>query len=371
MTPFGTFFTGFGGVDIGMMADGLTPLWGVEYDADIAGVYRRNLGDHIIVGDVRAMDYTALPLVDWLHASPSCVRASVANPDAGEAPEDIEAAQAVVRAIQAQRPQVFTLENVWGYRNFKAFRLILDALGAAGYMYDFEHVNCADFGAPQTRRRLILRAVYGALLPALPEPVPWVGWYAAIEDLIPTLPDSQLAPWQMARLSGELRALLISNAKTEYGVGMANAGDPVWSVTSNTLGRSRAVLVGSGNTQIASITDKPRAQDAPCYTVHPAQLRNTKAVLVKGDDNSGEFGVVTADAGDPAFSVRAGRSTQHRASLPDVARVVAMTPRCLARFQSFPDTYALPDKRTLAAKGIGNAVPPLVMQRIAEQLVTR
>jgi len=48
------------------------------------------------------------------------------------------------------------------------------------------------------------------------------------------------------------------------------------------------------------------------------------------------------------------------------ARVVAMTPRCLARFQSVPDWYILPDKRALAAKVIGNMAPPLLMQRIAE-----
>jgi site-specific DNA-cytosine methylase len=40
--------------------------------------------------------------------------------------------------------------------------------------------------------------------------------------------------------------------------------------------------------------------------------------------------------------------------------VVAMTPRALARFQSFPDSYQLPEARTLASRVIGNAVPPLM-----------
>lgn len=51
------------------------------------------------------------------------------------------------------------------------------------------------------------------------------------------------------------------------------------------------------------------------------------------------------------------------------ARVVAMTMRCLARFQSFPDWYELPEKRTLAARVIGNAVPPLLMQKVAEAML--
>jgi len=49
--------------------------------------------------------------------------------------------------------------------------------------------------------------------------------------------------------------------------------------------------------------------------------------------------------------------------------VVSITARCLARFQSVPDWYELPAKRTLAARVIGNMVPPKVMQRIAEGML--
>jgi DNA (cytosine-5)-methyltransferase 1 len=43
-----------------------------------------------------------------------------------------------------------------------------------------------------------------------------------------------------------------------------------------------------------------------------------------------------------------------------------MTPRALARFQSFPDWYELPERASLACRIIGNAVPPLLMQRVME-----
>jgi site-specific DNA-cytosine methylase len=43
-------------------------------------------------------------------------------------------------------------------------------------------------------------------------------------------------------------------------------------------------------------------------------------------------------------------------------RVVQMTPRCLARFQAFPDWYELPESKSLACRIIGNAVPPLAMR---------
>ena len=61
-------------------------------------------------------------------------------------------------------------------------------------------------------------------------------------------------------------------------------------------------------------------------------------------------------------------ANEHGSKAYTRGRVVAMTPRCLARFQSFPDSYELPESKTLAAKGIGNAVAPLMYQRILEGL---
>ncbi len=400
MKTCATLFSGGGGVEVGLMAAGLTPLWAVEYDPQIAAVYRANIGDHVIVADVAAVDYAALPRVDWLHASPVCTRASVANAKATESDQDLAMAAATVRAVLAQQPQVFTLENVWGYRNFAAFRLILAALEQVGYMVHYDHVNAADFGVPQTRRRLLLRAVRG-LLPPLPVPVPWVGWYAALVDLLPGLPDSKLAPWQLARLPAELKTCLIGSGNTQLAQVDEKpryAGDPSFTALENTLRNTKAILF-SANGNYESRGEHHAAADDPALTVTTMALGRARAVLVKGGDFSGEDGLVLVDERTPAFGVRAGRSEAHRAVLmsgnnastaqpiteddPACARqsarsnvirvisscrVVSLSPRCLARLQSLPDWYALPPNRTLAAKVIGNMVPPLLMQRVAESM---
>lgn len=361
---FATMFTGFGGADVGLMAAGMTPLWGVEYDASIADVYRQNIGDHVIVSDVRTVDYAALPAVDWLHASPSCVRASVANVDATESAEDIEAAQAVVRALQAHKPLVFTLENVWAYRNFAAFRLILDTIGSMGYFYDFEHVNCADFGVPQTRRRLILRATRG-LLPPMPQPVPWVGWYEAIADLLPTLPESKLAPWQIARLPDEVRTMLLANGKYGDTLVMAAQDEPANTITANSNQAYLKAMLVDGKLGSESTNMTTRDGEARCFTVTTSHnQRDMRAVLVS--KNADKYGDGIRQSFEQVQTIGAN---EHGSKGITPHRIVAMTPRCLARFQSFPDWYELPDKRSLAAKGIGNAVPPLLMQRIAEGLL--
>ena len=363
---FGTLYAGGEGVGVGLTAAGLHHVWGVEYDADIAEVAAAN-GFPLIVEDVRKVDYAALPQVDWLHASPVCTRASVANSGAEESQEDIETAAAVVRALRAQQPAVFTLENVWQYRTFQAFRDICDELGRQGYFWTYDHVNAADLGVPQTRRRLILRASRG-LLPWLPEPVRWVGWYEAIEDLLPTLPESRLAPWQLARLPQELRDSLLfsSNGNNEsFGDHHVEAHDPALSVTAQGLGRARAVLVGGGNTQLAQVDSKVREWGEPAFTV----TGNTKVT-----DNSAVLISKTADKFGDGHRQWSGQAqtigaNEHGSKALLSPRVVSITARCLARFQSVPDAYILPEKRTLAARVIGNMVPPLVMQRIAEGLL--
>ena len=60
-------------------------------------------------------------------------------------------------------------------------------------------------------------------------------------------------------------------------------------------------------------------------------------------------------------------ATKYRAWL-EQGRVVTMTSRALARFQSCPDTYVLPTNNKLASTIIGNGVPCLLSEAIMRQL---
>lgn len=301
MPTIATLFTGFGGVEIGAIGAGLNPIWGVECNPKIAAVANKNLGDHIIVADVRHIDPSNLPRPDVLHASPVCKNASIAS-DGTESSEDVETAEAVVRFIGSLRPSVFTLENVFPYRHFESFNKITNCLSENGYMWHYQNINSADYGVPQTRRRLILRAVHGRLLPPLPPPEKWRGWYEAIGDLIPSLPERKLAQWQLDRLPNTIKATsLVDSSKTIRDATICETDIPAMTITKNLCER-------------------------------PSHLY---AILIDGHNG----------------------------------RVVSLTPRALARLQSIPDWYELPKQRRLASEGIGNAVPPFMMQKILKQLI--
>jgi DNA (cytosine-5)-methyltransferase 1 len=361
-----TLFSGFGGADAGARAAGLELAWGLELDPAIAEVARANLGHAIHVGDILACDPRRFEAVDVLHASPPCPSFSVAS-QGKETALDIALSRKVAEFVTVLCPRVVTLENVGAYRHSKSWRIVEDALHAAGYWVNVEHCNAADYAVPQTRKRMIVRAIRGGFVPYLPEPKPWVGWYAAIEDLLDTLPESQFAPWQLARLDPALlQTTLVAQSGFEGGIGMTAADAPSPTVTANhnQIGIKAFLMQVQGEGG-----DGVRYADEPMQTVasnHAAA--KYRAWLVDGA-NTTEGQLSLRGDSQPALTVTTGGPKHPTRALLEQGRVVAMTPRALARFQSFADSYQLPDNARLAAKGIGNAVPPLMMQRIYEQLL--
>lgn len=135
VNEYATLFTGGDGFGVGAGQAGLKPSWGVEIDPAIAAWAEQNNPNLTVIrSDVSDVDYTALPSPYWLHASPVCKRASIASRN-DEEMADHEQGEAVCRAIQGLNPPVFSLENVWGYRDFEAFKMILKCLDEGGYNF--------------------------------------------------------------------------------------------------------------------------------------------------------------------------------------------------------------------------------------------
>lgn len=313
MKTFASLFSGGGGADIGAAVAQLQPIWAIENDPDIASVYAANLGHQPIVKSVADVNPNSLDRPDVLWASPPCQEWSVARSKSLPKRVDADIGFSVIPFLKILQPKIFILENVEAYRKATVFHTIVNALHQLGYWTSWSVLNMADWGVPQTRRRLILRAVKDGFVPLLPQVQKWCGWYEAVADLIPTLPESQFASWQLERM-------------------------PALAQTS---------LVESRNT-IRQSTVRSFDKPAPCVTTtwlhRPCVI--PRAFIVDG----------TGDVD--------GADSQGQ----EQGRVVAMTPRALARFQTFPDTYQLPEKRILASRVIGNAVPPLMAQKLLEAI---
>lgn len=206
----GTYFSGGGLVEEGLKGI-IDPVVAVEYDEKISGVYRNNFGQHIVTADVRDVDPKELVKqidgeVEYFHASPVCKNYSQAKSNHAEVELDKETAASTAEFINAIKPKVVTIENVKGYKDSDAMKIITDALDANGYTWDADVYNAADYGGYTNRERLIVRAVRDGKLPAKPEKMAHKsGWYEAVADIIPTLTEKKngVAPWMDVRLKAD------------------------------------------------------------------------------------------------------------------------------------------------------------------------
>lgn len=206
----GTYFSGGGLVEEGLKGI-IDPVVAVEYDEKISGVYRNNFGQHIVTADVRDVDPRELVKqidgeVEYFHASPVCKNYSQAKSNHTEVELDKETAASTAEFINAVKPKVVTIENVKGYKDSDAMKIITDALDANGYTWDADVYNAADYGGYTNRERLIVRAVRDGKLPDKPKKMAHKsGWYEAVADIIPTLTEKKngVAPWMDIRLKAD------------------------------------------------------------------------------------------------------------------------------------------------------------------------
>ena len=318
-----SLFTGGGLFEAGAMAAGFRPIWGIEFDPDnpdfsrqIADSYEQNFGSHIIrksVQEVAQGGFQHLERPTVLHISQPCKSFSSANSKT-ESETDLSAARATQQAIQELQPSVVTVENVVSYRDSQSWQLIRETLTNLGYSIQEAVVNAADYGVPQKRQRFLAYAVQGQKPPEFPLSNPpfkggqgGMGWLEAIADLIPTLPESQLADWQQQRM--------------------------------------------------------PSTEAGKAYLIERTGARNDRDLLVHPGN-------------EPSWTIKANIATDHKganrhdplnALLPD-GKVVSLDARAIARLQSVPDWYELPEPIGVAVTLIGNGVPCLLAQKLMEAL---
>lgn len=366
-----SLFSGGGLWELGAKAAGFNPVWAVELEPAIAEVFHANHPDTpITVASVQDVNPARLEAVDLLHASPPCQAHSQARSKSLDKRDDEEVGLIVLDYLKALRPRLFTLENVPPYQHHPVFKRIVAGLFQLGYFVHFDVLNAADYGIPQTRRRLILRTVRGGLVPMLPEPTPWQGWYSAIEDLIPTLPESAFAPWQLARLPELIDTTLIDrlNSGNNNGAGTHRRHvDPAFTITASYDSKHQPPQAFIVHPTADNDRFMARQAEEPIWSVL-ASNNMPRAFLVDcqyngAADENGNRGLTIRQAPQPSHTIAASANRRTIRAWLDCGRVVSMTTRALARFQSVSDSYQLPTNNALACKVIGNGVPPEMARR--------
>jgi DNA (cytosine-5)-methyltransferase 1 len=266
--------------------------------------------------------------------------------------------------LKRYRPKYFVFENVVGLLSAqeKEGRRYLDMMLSlfqdAGYSVEWKVLSAEKFGVPQKRKRVILVGKLGAEIGFFPEIVE-VDADFSVRDAIGDLPS------------------LRSGQGTPY-VTPVTSEPSSWLSRSGILAPSRQVtwhMARPHNDRDLSIfkevvTRWSKHKERLSYDELPEQLKTHKNRTAFTD----RFKVVAPEANFSHTIVAHISKDGNYYIHPDLEQNRSLTPREVARLQTFPDNYFFESasgqpSRTAAYKQIGNAVPVLLARRIAESLL--
>ena len=163
-------FCGAGGLSLGFWAVGFDVV-GVDQNTDAVKTYSRNLGP---ADCVELNDEATFPRADVIIAGPPCQPWSRAGRRLGGRDER-DGFGVVIRAVQKVQPVAAVIENVPDLARSRQ-RQHLDEfktqLTTLGYAVAERVLNAADYGVPQSRRRIFITALHGDT--PLECPTPWL-----------------------------------------------------------------------------------------------------------------------------------------------------------------------------------------------------
>jgi DNA (cytosine-5)-methyltransferase 1 len=323
--PFVSFFTGCGGMDLGLEALGYQHVAAFEFNELFCKTLRRNrpkwkvFGPPTHSGDVSKYDDMAGALSGVISApfeglfvgGPPCQPFSIAANQRfakwGDKFKRVGFAHErngnllfdYVRLITEFRPAAFLVENVPGLRDIDGgdqLQQAIEILRAAGYaVHDPLVLNAADYGVAQYRQRLFLVGTRGDGIFKPPTPhAARIGCGAVLDDLPNSVPNHETRDHQIGSL--------LRYRELPYG----------------------------GRDQLGRVD-----------RLNPARPSKT---VIAGGLNGG------------------GRSHLH----PEIPRTLSV--RECARLQSFPDDYVFVGPTARQFTQVGNAVPPVLAAHMGEAL---
>ena len=351
-----SLFTGAGGLDLGTEAAGFRTTVAVEWDHDAADTAEKNAGvyfpwlrdvlradlyplatgrvDGITTADIlRAGGFSAGEAPDLLVGGPPCTAFSKSGFWLEWKRDGVDPAASLLQAYTAllaqARPRFFILENVYALTfNNKASRPAFERLqgeiAAAGYNFRWSVLNAADHGVPQSRPRLFM-----------------VG--SRRGEPVPELPDAtHHGHWERRKTGGGPLPHVTTGEALD---GLVTDPEP------------EEIVRGRWGHLLPEI---PPGENYLYYTAergHPEPVFEWRSrywsFLLKLDPK-GPSPTIQAQ---PGPNVGPFHWDNRRLRVAELRRLF-----------TFPDDYDFVGKRSSVQSQIGNSVPPLLAQAVAERI---
>lgn len=348
-------FSGAGGLSLGFALAGGLPVGAIDFHSDSIETFRRNfpMAAHSHVLDIEKWDPPkSLKRVDVVIGGPPCQGFSLARGTRFVDDPRNSLYKHFVRIVGSLQPKWVVMENVEGITNIGGGAIlsqILEDFSDVGYELDYQVVNMAAHGVPQTRRRAIFVGSREGNSFEWPAPIlrkrqanavdglfpPPTGNYFSVNDAIgnlwmprgkylshranskmrgPRNRDADLDPAFTLRVRGDELALCELPAEGAFAPGVKPQNP-------SSVGPARNPL-------------QEFFRETPPWIREPSRLESRK--------------------GHPRARLEGTRCLSIREQ---------------ARLQSFPDWFDFVGTWSSQSKQIGNAVPPIFAARLFQQVL--
>ena len=187
-------FCSVGGLSHGFVLEGFDVRAGVDVDASCRYAYERNNRARFVERDVTCLGGNQVNRLFNATEPRILVGCAPCQPFSPYSQNRSDAKWRLLaefgRIVDEVRPEVVSMENVPRLVTFhrgELFRQFLALLEDAGYEVWWRVVNCADYGVPQTRQRLVVLASSVGPIELVP-PTHQPDAYVTVRDAIASLP---------------------------------------------------------------------------------------------------------------------------------------------------------------------------------------
>lgn len=331
-------FCGCGGLSLGFEKAGYNILLGIDIWKDALTTFKYNRkGSKTLCADLSSIDYSEVDRlikgqkVDVIIGGPPCQGFSIAGKQVVD-DERNKLYKGFVGMVKYYKPKAFVLENVPNILSM-GDGIIKDAIikdfEALGYNVECKVLIASNYGVPQNRRRAIFVGISDNKFDF---DIPEVETKVTTEEALSDLPEGSL-------MDGTEYTCKACSQYQEY---MRSNSKCVWNHEITTHNQQ--------TTDIISMVP-----DGGNYKDLPIELQGTRKVHIAWTRLNSKKPSITIDTGHRHhFHYKWNRVPTVRES---------------ARIQSFPDDFKFLCSRTSQYKQVGNAVPPLMAQAVATQLM--
>lgn len=155
-----SLFSGAGGMDLGFIKAGFNVIWANDIIPEAIETYKNNIGNHIVFGDIRMINSKDIPDgADVIIGGFPCQGFSIANTKRSMEDQRNFLYKEMLRIIKDKKPKMFVAENVKGLLSMergKVIEMIKQDFRNLGYYVEAHLLNAAEYGVPQLRERVVI-----------------------------------------------------------------------------------------------------------------------------------------------------------------------------------------------------------------------